>query len=152
LTLIARENEMDDGTWAGREMPEGAIFLRLALERLGINQSDFARFLQRNGDGRGFKTILRGLNKVACGRTEISGEMRVLLNGMKLISWNGEDASPIPPEVRLQVLREALAATNNPAFLGRLSPDNRPVAGIRTTRNIIKELIESEEAPLKRET
>lgn len=52
---------------------------RAALERLGFNQSTFARRLQALGDPRSFQTILRSVSNWCRGAVAVPGEMCVVL-------------------------------------------------------------------------
>jgi len=52
---------------------------RAALERLGFNQSSFARQLIELGDPRPFATIIRNISNYCRGATSVPGEMCVIL-------------------------------------------------------------------------
>ena len=52
---------------------------RAALERLGFNQSSFARYLIDNGDPRTFRTLLRSVSNWCRGIYPVPGEIHVVL-------------------------------------------------------------------------
>jgi hypothetical protein len=53
---------------------------RARLERIGLNQSSFARMLIELGDPRSFSTVLRSIANYATGATAVPAEMIVILN------------------------------------------------------------------------
>lgn len=66
-----------------RGTPESAAWFRAMLEEIGETQSSLARLMHRKGDDRQPATILRTIQRMACGEARVSGEMRVILTMMK---------------------------------------------------------------------
>lgn len=52
---------------------------RAGLEELGLSQRALASKMKVLGDGRGFETILRGVQRMATGDARVSGEMQVIM-------------------------------------------------------------------------
>ena len=97
-----------------RDLPADAIWFRQRLADLGLSQSAFAREIEAYGDPRDPKVILRGINRIATGIVNVSGELHVILN--LLAQRMGQGSQPFRPSIE---------ATSSLSRLGTIIHDYR---------------------------
>jgi hypothetical protein len=86
---------------------------RAALDRLGLNQSDYCRTLQELGDPRAFETIRRSVANYARGIYAVPGETVVTLTLLERLAAKGDT---------LAFARRAAKATRKGALPAEAAP------------------------------
>ena len=71
------------------DMQDRPSDFRTRIARLGMTQTGFARLMQRLGDDRNEKNILRSIQRMVAGDNRVSGEMRALLGLLEAQQANG---------------------------------------------------------------